>query len=288
MGAALFERTGDALGDFVDAGCDGVRDQRDVVAQVDLHAGNGAANLFGLADQIVALMRDVLQQRADAHFIVAIGALKGCDFVGNQGFELAGACDRAFDAVTHCCDFTADRLADRDHGVAGCTFGFRKTNRDLRHRLRDHAQFLAAPGKGGEEIKQQHRGEEHRNKSGERQHAAALADGGLKRGQEGEGQQCGADQPHHGEQRCKRKGTAGRAALLDGLQNLPDGFAVVIGGASGRGRARLLDLVEDRPVGALPVVEGRVVVDGWRRTCRHHVVVNVDRDRGRCHCSTRR
>jgi hypothetical protein len=36
------------------------------VAQVDLHAGDGAANLLGLADQIVALMGDVLQQRANA------------------------------------------------------------------------------------------------------------------------------------------------------------------------------------------------------------------------------
>ena len=253
VGATLFERTGDALGDFVDAGCDGVRDQRDVVAQVDLHAGNGAANLFGLADQIVALMGDVLQQRADAHFVVAIGALQRCDFVGNEGFEFAGARDRAFDAVAHRRDFTADRLADGDHGVAGGAFGLGKANRNLRHRLRDHAQFLAAPGKGGEEIQQQHRREEHRHKSGQRQHAAAaLADRGLQRGQEGEGQQGGADQPDHGEQRCERKGTAGRAALLDGLQDLPDGFAVVIGGASGRGRARLLDLVEDRPVGARP------------------------------------
>ncbi len=276
VGATLFERTGDALGDFVDARCDGVRDQRDVVAQVDLHAGNGAANLFGLADQIVALMRDVLQQRADAHFIVAVGALEGGDFVGNEGFELAGACDRAFDAVTHRRDFTANRLADGDHGVAGGTFGLGKTNGNLRHRLRDHAQFLAAPGKGGEEIKQQHRCEEQRHKSGQRQHAAAaLADRGLQRGQEGEGQQSGADQPDHGEQRCERKGTAGRAALLDGLQDLPDGFAIVIGGASGRARARLLDLVEDRPVGALPVVEGRFVVGGRRRTWRHHVVTNV-------------
>ena len=64
VGAALFEGAGDALGDFVDARCDRVRDQRDVVAKIDLHAGNSAANLLGLADQVVALMRDVLQQCA--------------------------------------------------------------------------------------------------------------------------------------------------------------------------------------------------------------------------------
>ena len=61
VGAALFQRAGDALGDLVDAGGDRIRDQRDVVAQIDLHAGDGAAYLLGLSDQVVALMGDVLQ-----------------------------------------------------------------------------------------------------------------------------------------------------------------------------------------------------------------------------------
>ena len=73
--AAFFKRTGDAFGNLIDPRGDGVRDQRDVMAQVDLHAGYGAANLFGLANQIVALMGNVLQQGADAHLVVAVGAL---------------------------------------------------------------------------------------------------------------------------------------------------------------------------------------------------------------------
>ena len=170
VGAALFQRAGDALGDFVDPRGDRVRDQRDVVAQVDLHAGNGAANLFGLADQVVALMGDVLQQGADPHFVVAVGALQRRDFVGDQGFEFAGACDRAFDAVAHGRDFAADRLADGDHGVAGGALGLREADRDLRHRLRDHPHFLAAPGQAREEIEQQHRREEQRRKAGQHQH----------------------------------------------------------------------------------------------------------------------
>ena len=182
MGAALFQRAGDALCDFVDARGDRVRDQRDVVAEVDLHAGNGAANLLGLADQVVALMGDVLQQGADAHLVVAIGALERRDFVGNEGFEFAGARDRALDAVAHGGDFAADRLADRHHRVAGRAFGLREADRDLRHRLRDHAQFLAAPGKAREEIEQQHRRKEQRGEAGEHEHAAgALADRGLQR-----------------------------------------------------------------------------------------------------------
>ena len=37
--------------------------------------GNGAADLLGLADQVVALMRDVLEQGADADFVAGTGAL---------------------------------------------------------------------------------------------------------------------------------------------------------------------------------------------------------------------
>ncbi len=60
VGAAFFQRAGDAFGNLVDAGGDRIRDQRDVVTQIDLHAGNRAAHLLGLADQVVALMGDVL------------------------------------------------------------------------------------------------------------------------------------------------------------------------------------------------------------------------------------
>ena len=173
VGAAFFQRAGDALGDFVDARCDRVRDQRDVVAQIDLHAGDGAANLLGLSDQIVALMGDILQQRADAHFVVAVGALQRRDFVGDEGFKFAGACDRALDAVAHRGDFAADRLADGDHRIASGAFGLREADRDLRHRLRDHAQFLAAPGKARQEVEQQHRREEQGREAGQHQRAAA-------------------------------------------------------------------------------------------------------------------
>ena len=274
VGAAFFQRAGDALGDLVDAGGDRVRDQRDVVAQVDLHAGNGAANLLGLADQVVALMGDVLQQRADAHFVVAVGALERGDFVGNQGFEFAGARNGAFDAVAHGRDFAADRLTDGDHRVAGGALGLRKADRDLRHRLRDHAQFLAAPGKARQEIEQQHRREEQCRQAGQHQRAAgALADRGLQRGQEADGQKRGAENPDAGKKRGERIDVAGRAALLNGLQDLPDGFAVVIGGAAGR--ARLLDRFKDRPVDTRAGVECALVVGRCRRRiCRRHIAAD--------------
>ena len=61
-----------------------------------------------------------------------------------------------------------------------------------------------------------------------------------------------------GEKRGERIDVAGGPALLNGLQNLPDGFAVVVGGAAGR--ARLLDRFEDLPIGARPGVECALVV----------------------------
>ena len=201
VGAAFLQRTGDAFGDLVDPGCDRIRDQRDIVAKVDLHAGDGAANLLGLSDQVVALVGDVLQQRTDPHLVVGIGALKCRDFIGNQGFEFAGARDRALDAVAHRRDLAANGLADGHHGIAGRTLRLGKTDRDLRHRLRDHPHFLAARGQAGEEIEQQDRHDEHGDKTGQRQHAAdALTDRGLERGQEAEGQQRRSRQS-----RCRRR-----------------------------------------------------------------------------------
>ena len=233
VGAALFQRAGDALGDLVDARGDRIRDQRDVVAQVDLHAGNGAAHLLGLADQVVALVGDILQQRADAHFVVGIGAFERRDFVGDQRFQFAGARDRALDAVAHRRDLTADGLADRDHGIACGGLRIGEAHCDLSHRLRDHAQFLTAPGEACEEIEQQHRREEQRRKAGDDEHAArSLADRGLQRGPEADGQKRAADQPDAAEQRCQGVDTTRGAALLDRLQHLADGLAVVVGGTT--------------------------------------------------------
>ncbi len=278
VGAAFFQRAGDALGNFVDPGGDRVRDQRDIVAKVDLHAGDGAANLLGLSDQVVALVGDILQQRADPHLVVGIGALERGDFIGNQGFEFAGARDRALDAIAHRRDLAADRLTDGYHGVAGRTLRLGEADRDLCHRLRDHPHFLAAPGKAGEEVEQHHRRKEQCDKAGQHQHAAALAHRGMKGGQETESQQRAAGDPDAGDDGCNRKHAAGRAALLKRLQNLPDGFAVVIGGAADR--TRLLGRLEGRPIGARPGIEGALVevepaliIVLRRRTCRRDIAV---------------
>jgi len=62
LGAAFLQSPGDAFCNLIERAMRSRRDQRNVVAQVDLHAGDRAANLFGLSDEIVALMGDILSK----------------------------------------------------------------------------------------------------------------------------------------------------------------------------------------------------------------------------------
>ncbi len=251
--AALFQCAGDALGDLVDARGDRVRDQRDVVAQIDLHAGDRAAHLLGLADQIVALVGDVLQQRADAHFVVGIGAFQRRHFVGNQGLEFAGARDRTLDAVAHRRDLAADRLTDRHHGIGGGVFRLGESHCDLRHRLRDHLHALTVRGEAGEIVEQEDRHGEQRGEAGEHQHAGALGHRSLQRGPERDGEDRAAEQPGAGADEEQREGVAGGTAALQRLQHLADGLAIIVGSAA-RG-ARLLDRLERRAIGIRTLIE---------------------------------
>ncbi len=85
--AGMLERARDVLALFGQAVGDSPRrlvdllgnefaDLRNVVAQVEMDAVDGVANLLGLADQGVALAAEILQQRADAHFVVVIGVFE--------------------------------------------------------------------------------------------------------------------------------------------------------------------------------------------------------------------
>ena len=182
--------------------------------------------------------------------------------------------DRALDAVAHRRNLAADGLADGHDGIADGALRFGETDGDLRHRLRDHAQLLAAPGEACEEIEQQHRREEHRGETGEHQHAAALADQRLQRGKETDGQQNAAGNPDSCKRSCHRVDAARRASLLDRLQQLADGLAVVIGGTAD-GERRRFDLVQAAAIDARTVVE-RIEA---RRAGRHdrRSPVSVDR-----------
>ena len=117
-------------------------------------------------------MGEGLQQAADAHFVVVIGALQRGHFIGDESFKLSGARKRALDAVAHRGDLAADRLADRDDRLARHLFRLGQTHRDAGHRLRDQTKLLRAPDHVREQIEEhdrrQHEGGEadHRRDAG--------------------------------------------------------------------------------------------------------------------------
>ena len=109
---------GDAPRGLVDLLGDELADLGNVLAEIEMDAVDGVADLLGLADQRVALAAEVLQQPADAHFVVVVGVFERGDLVGDQRFELGGARERALDAVAHGRDLAPDRLADGDDRFA--------------------------------------------------------------------------------------------------------------------------------------------------------------------------
>ena len=122
-------------------------------------------------------------------------------------------------------------------------------------------------------IEQQNRRDEDGGEPRQCQHSAALTDDGPQRGKETDSQNDGAENPHAGEKRCHRIGVAGGAALLDGLQNLADRFAIVIGGATDR--ARFFDRLERRSFRTRPCIERRFVKSGRSgRTRRRRIVAH--------------
>ena len=66
-----------------------------------------------MSDQCVALVGELLQQAADADLVIAVSALKRGNLVVNQRFELAGARQRALNAVAHSRHLAAHRRCRR-------------------------------------------------------------------------------------------------------------------------------------------------------------------------------
>ena len=99
MLALLGERIGNALRGFVDLLPDQFADRRQVLRQINVHIVDGRTHLLGLADQRIALAGEILNEVADAHFVVAIAAAERCDLVMHHAFQFAGARQRALDAV---------------------------------------------------------------------------------------------------------------------------------------------------------------------------------------------
>ncbi len=224
------ECVGDALRQLVDAFANHLAHGEDVVRQVDMHAVDGVAHLLGFADQRLALLGDPVDEAADAHLVVVVGAFESRYLVVDQDFQLGGARDRALDAVAHRSDFAADRLADAHDRIVGYRFRLGEADDGSPHRLGDEPQFLRARHHMRQhEEEQDRRGEAHQKRDRERRGDARLREQALEFPPETE---CEADRGHGpggGEQRGDDVGRA-RGPPLQGLQHLPDGFAIVIGG----------------------------------------------------------
>ncbi len=124
------QRMSDALRGFVDLLADEIADRGQILRQIDLDVIDRGAYLLGLADQRVALVGEILEQAANPDFVVAIGAFERRDLVLHQRFELAGARQRALDAVAHGRDFAADRLADGHDRIPRHAFGLGEPHGD--------------------------------------------------------------------------------------------------------------------------------------------------------------
>ncbi len=118
---------------------------------------DGVAHVLGLVDQGLALVGELAEQVADAHFVVVIGALERGDFVVHQRFQLGRARERALDAVAHGGDFAADGLADRHDLFARGGLRLRQPHRHLGHGLGDQAQVLRTAEHEGEHEEEDHR-----------------------------------------------------------------------------------------------------------------------------------
>ncbi len=232
---ALFgQRHGDAARGVVDLLGDELADLRDVVAEVEMHAVDGVADLLGLSDQRVALAAEILQQRADAHFVVVVGVFERRHLVGDQRLELGGARQRALDAVAHGRDFAADRLTDGDDRLARDRLRLGEPHRDFRHRLRNEPHLLRAHRHMGEHIEEHDRREIDRAEDREhRRGQAGRAERRLDFGKIEPAEQEAADHPDRGEDAGEDVGRLGRPAL-DRAQDVADRFLVVVGGGTAR------------------------------------------------------
>ncbi len=198
---ALFgKRMGDAARGVVDLIGHQLADRGNVLAEIEMHASDGVADLLGLADQRVALAGEILQQAADADFVVVIGVLERGHLVGHQRLELGGARQCAFHAVAHRGDFAADRLADGDDRFPRHRLRLGEPHGDFRHGLRDQPQFLRAPRHMGEHVEEDDRREENQRQHDEhRRGHAARPERRLQLRQVEPGEAEAADHPDRGE-----------------------------------------------------------------------------------------
>ncbi|RWN03424.1 MAG: hypothetical protein EOR84_00010 [Mesorhizobium sp.] len=113
-----------------------------------MRAGDRGAHAFGVGDHRLALAAQPVDKRADARFILRIGALDLVDLAVDQGFELDGTCKRALDAFTHGRNLAADGLPDHHDAILGDLLRLGQAEGHFRHRLSGDAHLLRAANHG--------------------------------------------------------------------------------------------------------------------------------------------
>ena len=119
------------------------------------------------AEQGVALAGKLLQQRADANFVLAVRALEIGNLALHHRFEFSGAAQRPADGLVHVVDLPPDGLANRGDLLLGHAIGLSETDRDLGHRRGHQFQFLRPPGKQRQQPEQRD-GDQDRGGEGDR------------------------------------------------------------------------------------------------------------------------
>ena len=117
------------------------------------------AHAAAVGDDRLALVGHFGDQRANAAFVVGIGALERRDLGTHERLQFGGASQRPLDAVAHRGDFPADRLGQRGDLLARHRFRLREPQRDLGDRARRDAQFLQPARQGGEAEEEDRRSE---------------------------------------------------------------------------------------------------------------------------------
>ena len=185
MGHRALRRAGDALGDLVDPG-----PRSPSVSARCRVAGRSvrrdrAADLLGPSAPDRRAGGRCPAGRARIRTSVAIGAFKCRDFIGHKSGSPARAMARSA-PIAHGSDFTADRLTNRHHRIAGGPSG--SENGGDRPSIARSTAFLATPAGSQMET----------NRTGTRNSAARPPDAarpplspsrGLKRGQEADGRE---------------------------------------------------------------------------------------------------
>ena len=251
------ERGGDSAAGLADGFGEPHRGRREIARQRFVRADDCGTHLLGIDDDFLALLRQPIDQGADAPLVIGIGALEGGDFGAHHRFKFARTRERAFDSITQGRDFAPDRLRKR-HDLLGC-HGFRlgEAHRDFGHRARGEPHFL-----GAARHKRGHEHEDDRPKDSEKRESEfrpAIQGNAVGRHDElaMTGEVCHANRrPDDREEQCRDKRRRARPNP-HGLQDGADGLAVFIGRRNG-GRQRR------RVAHGRPRWDGRLIEDSGR------------------------